>query len=232
MPLRVAPGGHVDEYSLILFQTFDQLQGFFGLITTDEVDTLGLITSEDFVTRIAELKTTLSRDAKGGGEKMGLKGGGGDEVVRRTESLRVIVDFFETGFLVSLTEGATKDIILDALEPDAVPKINAYSPTGEAVEDIGSVGVEEPILGGEGVPHALRREEVIGFEPMAPDQPDGGFGAAYPGDIDVRTMLAGVNEQVLGIVVKGSCKTAKGIFAFIPNEEEREGIEDIAEGIV
>jgi hypothetical protein len=67
---------------------------------------------------------------------------------------------------------------------------------------------------------------------MVPDQPDGGFGAAYPSNIDVRTMLAGVNEQVLGIVVKCSSKTAKGIFAFIPNEEEREGIEDIAEGIV
>ena len=82
------------------------------------------------------------------------------------------------------------------------------------------------------MPHALRREEVIGFEPMVPDQPDGGFGAAYPGNIDVRTMLAGVNEQVLGIVVKCSSKTAKGISAFIPNEEEREGIEDIAEGVV
>ena len=82
------------------------------------------------------------------------------------------------------------------------------------------------------MPHALRREEVIGFESMAPDQTDGGFGAAYPGNIDVRTMLAGVNEQVLGIVVKGSCKTAKGIFAFIPKEEEREGIEDIAKGVI
>ena len=82
------------------------------------------------------------------------------------------------------------------------------------------------------MPHALRREEVIGFEPMAPDQPDGDFGAAYPSDIDVGAMLTSVNEQVLGIVVEGAGKTAKGIFAFIPNEEEREGIEDLAEGVV
>ena len=72
----------------------------------------------------------------------------------------------------------------------------------------------------------LRKGDIIANEP----------GLTIKLNTILEKNMAGVvfinsNSAITEPTCEGAGKTAKGIFAFIPNEEEREGIEDIAEGI-
>ena len=81
------------------------------------------------------------------------------------------------------------------------------------------------------MPYALGRIGPIGLEPQRPHLFDGTSVVGNPGGLDLRAVIAGVDEEVFGIVVEGSGKTAESITILLTDKKERKGIKNVADKV-
>ena len=111
-----------------------------------------------------------------------------------------------------------------------MPEVNAYRPSGQTEQYVRCIGVEKPVLWGQGMPYSARSENPIGLESVTAYFLYALTVGRKPYCFDAVIGISGsVNEKISGIVIEWSPETSEYVFPAVPWKQEWQRIDQITE---